>query len=662
MPSALLALLSTVAISATPPLSDAIVPVRAQGETFVGPDGKEVRFWGVNLVSLFPTHEEAEKVAANLAERGINLVRPHHLLRPSSDWNWRSGVLGLNRLKENTRDPDPEAWDRFDYLNAQLRKQGIYLSLSLHFSRSFLPGDADALQTTPADREAWVAAITELRSWDWRKSMDPAKMLPTIDARAAALQEEFARQLLEHVNPYTGLSYGRDPQVVTIEVVNESSAEYCLICGNTFPKYFLDALETKWSAFLADHGVGDFRHQAASTAEEKNLRTQFYRSLDEALMMRMAAVVRGLGCNAAFTYSNLWRGESNLSLHREHADFVEDHTYMDPLVVRDAADGFLQHSRTLLRGKPYMLGEVNQAEGEQNVRDQAPMRTMLPLAMASYGLFHGYAGITWFAWCHGDRAVASDGWALREGRDAQLGDMVADGMMLDHLRTCGLIFRHGLVAPSATPQTLYVDEPFVASDYQTLMRGKYTIQPGWQAIHSIRKAFGPVPAEQAASEWLTQQPVSPYVSDTGEIVKDTVRRQLTVTAPQAEAFSGFLDGTAPAGPKHLLVDGTNGFATVAAVCMDGQPFGSTKSILLSRTCVGPDGRDRVGPIIALRGLLPARDGAGWSMRLTRPRDANALLAAFSGQETWPSTAAADGRIVLPAADWHECELAYADAH
>jgi hypothetical protein len=53
----------------------------------------------------------------------VNLVRPHHLLRPSRDWNpaMASGALAL--YQENSRAPDPVAWERFDYLNAALRRQ-----------------------------------------------------------------------------------------------------------------------------------------------------------------------------------------------------------------------------------------------------------------------------------------------------------------------------------------------------------------------------------------------------------------------------------------------------------------------------------------------------------------------------------------------------------
>ncbi len=633
-----------------------MVPLKAEGEAFVDDKGESVRLWGVNLVSPFPSHEEAEHIAANLAERQINLVRPHHLLRPSSDWIYRAKVLGLSLMRENTRDPDPEAWDRFDYLNAQLRKHGIYLSLSLHFSRSFMEGDADVLKTTPEDRAAWMAAVRELRSWVWQKSMDPMKALPTLDARCRALQEEFARQLLGHRNPYTGLAYGQDPQVLTIEVVNESSVEYCLICGNTFPGYFLDGLSAKWAVFLKGRAAEPFDLRKAKSDDEKKMRAEFYRSLDEDLLKGMTRVVRDTGCRAALTYSNLWRGENNLAMHQTHADFIENHAYVDPLVVREPRDAFAEINRTLLRGKPFIIGELNHAEGEANKHKLAHLRTMLPLAISSYGAFNRYAGIVWFAWSHGDRATAANGWAVSEDRDSHVGDMVSDGMMLDHLRTCGLIFRKGLVAPSREPQTLYVDAPFLGTDYSSLMKAKYEVKPGWQNVHAYRKAFGPVPAAQAAADFMTSAPPQPLVSDTGEIVKDVSRQQLTVSAAQAEAFSGHLDGAPPAKLARLLLKGSNTFSTVVAVCLDGRPFAETGAVLISRTCVDSNRCETLGPDIALSGLAPAGDGQAWCIRLTRPRQVKTILEDFTGQRHWKLQTDSEGRLTLPRADWHECEV------
>mgnify|MGYP000975150816 FL=1 len=44
------------------------------------------------------------------------------------------------------------------------------------------------------------------------------------NARMIELQKEYAKELLCHVNPYTGLSLADDPAVVTVQINNEDSA------------------------------------------------------------------------------------------------------------------------------------------------------------------------------------------------------------------------------------------------------------------------------------------------------------------------------------------------------------------------------------------------------------------------------------------------------
>ncbi len=167
-----------------------------------------------------------------------------------------------------------------------------------------------------------------------------------------------------------------------------------------------------------------------------------------------------------------------------------------------------------MAGKPYIIGELNEAEGEKNIAKQAATRTMLPLAVSAYGSLQNWAGVVWFAWTHGAKTLGPDGWSVGEGRAASEGVMLDDGMMIDHLRTAGIIFRRELVAPSKEPVTLWVDDPVTATNYSALMRGKYNYLPGWQNIHNIRKAYGPVPATQATSPWMTQQPPTPRSSPT----------------------------------------------------------------------------------------------------------------------------------------------------
>ncbi len=229
--------LIAISVHAGPPAVPQLPRLTVHGENFVDASGQPVRFWGVNVVALYPDHATADLFAAHLASLQVNLVRPHHILRSSLDWNPNMASGALVKYDDTSREFDPDALDRFDYLNAAYRRNGIYLAFSAHWSHTFRPGDVDIMTTTPQDRDAWVAGMKELNGWDWKKAGDDYKNLPVIDERCAQLMEEFNKKLLAHVNPYTGDNYASDSQILTYEIINESSLEYAIICQNRFPDY-----------------------------------------------------------------------------------------------------------------------------------------------------------------------------------------------------------------------------------------------------------------------------------------------------------------------------------------------------------------------------------------------------------------------------------------
>lgn len=621
-------------------------PLRPAGGVFADPSGRAVRFWGMNLVAFYPDHALADRTADNLAALGINLVRPHHNLRPSRDW-CPADCCALMTYEKDSRTPNPAAWDSFDYLNARLRGKGIYLALSLHGTRQYLPDDNAVLRVSPEDDEAWADAMGELNGWNWRKAFDPRKMLPLIDERCFLLNAEFARALLTHVNPYTGLAYGKDPQVLSLELVNEFSSEYNLLCGNRFPAYWARRLDARFREFSKARGLPPFDLYAPKkTPAQQDCFSAFCRSLDETYARRMTAVIRGAGCDAPVEFSNLWRGDASLGVRAETDGVIEDHAYEDPLVVADSGAFGRDLAKSAVAGKPFIIGEFNQSENPKLLARRQSVRTMMVPAIAAYSSLQDWSGVVWFAWCHGARNLGPDGWGAKlASREGSIGDLAGDGPVLDHLRTAGLIFRNGYLSPSAKPVTIPLDASSSAGSYESMMAGRRPVQPGWQAVHAFRKTFGPAPAVPADAPWFKAPPPDPTVSDTGQIVRNAQRRQLTFAAPKAEGFSGYLDDAPPDRLAVLNVAGGAGFATVLVVTLDGAPLAQSGHILLSRTAVDATGKETAeAGQVALRGL----GRSAWSMTVTRPaKDAPppAVLAAD-----------ADGTLRLPPGTWHECEL------
>lgn len=99
--------------------------VRVQDEHFVKPDGSRLRLWGVNIASAscFPPKDQAPRIADDLARLGFNIARFHHL---DADW----GQCLFISKTHHTRAFDTNNLDRLDFFIAELKKRGIYTSLT----------------------------------------------------------------------------------------------------------------------------------------------------------------------------------------------------------------------------------------------------------------------------------------------------------------------------------------------------------------------------------------------------------------------------------------------------------------------------------------------------------------------------------------------------
>ncbi|MDR0328939.1 MAG: carbohydrate binding domain-containing protein [Planctomycetaceae bacterium] len=158
-------------------------------------DKGRIRFWGTNTCfdGNFQDKETADRMADRLARFGTNCVRLHHM---DSHNIWG----GSNTKTKMTLDPD--ALDKLDYYVAALKKRGIYVNLNLHVSRML-------------DERDGFPPVANRPSHD--KGIDNYYR-PLIDAN-----KKYAKDLLEHVNPYTGKTYKDEPAVAMIEINNENS-------------------------------------------------------------------------------------------------------------------------------------------------------------------------------------------------------------------------------------------------------------------------------------------------------------------------------------------------------------------------------------------------------------------------------------------------------
>lgn len=219
--------------------------VSVQAENFIVA-GAPYRFWGVNLTTLacFPLKENAPKMAARMRKMGINLVRFHHMDNP---WSGADGSLFSG---QSTRLLNPTTLDRFDFLMSELKKNGIYSNLNLNVSRTFTVNDG-------------IAGADSLK--------DFGKGATIFDPQMIALQKEFARQLLTHVNPYTNTTPASDPSVAMVEMINENSLygmwkdgalKHVKEGGNLLQRH-IHFLDSSWNVFLSKKYASQVELQTA---------------------------------------------------------------------------------------------------------------------------------------------------------------------------------------------------------------------------------------------------------------------------------------------------------------------------------------------------------------------------------------------------------------
>ena len=177
-------------------------PAGAKGFLQTTPEGtfrfadspERVRFAGFVSVAQanFPDSADAPLIAARLAKLGVNLMRVHLM-----DVD---GIYGVFASGSNTRTLDPVRMRRMDWFLKNLRDRGIYYNFCVQAGRVFKSGDS------------LRAPVTN----------DQSKFVTLFDPRLMDLQKEFAAAIANHVNPYTGLAYAKDPAVATWELTNEN--------------------------------------------------------------------------------------------------------------------------------------------------------------------------------------------------------------------------------------------------------------------------------------------------------------------------------------------------------------------------------------------------------------------------------------------------------
>ena len=584
--------------------------IRVKDGHFVNDKGR-VKLHATNLTgpANFPTHEEAERLAARLARFGINCVRLHYFDSSYGTFMLPKEQGIIDETGDTRRKLDPARRDRQDYLIAQFKKRGIYVNINLHVARTL--GEADGIPPG----SAWA-----------NKGVN--QFYPPL----IKLQREYAKELLSHVNPYTGLSYLKDPVVAVVELNNEEALWRKYLSGgmDDIVKPYSTCFSKLWSDWLVKkYGTTEKVRAAWKLAENPfpyldkfriergdyppvhsnpkrshapmSMKRDFYQFVTDVEHDFWTGMLdylkKDLGLEAPVTATQL--GYTTPQLMAE-MDYVDNHAYWchpsvkkewkirNTAMVNSAASCIRNLASQRVLGKAYTISEYNHPYPNFYGAEGQPM-------LRAYGALQGWDGV--FEYSYNNRQNAEP------DHNEYFFSMAARTDVLAHFPACAAMYLRGDVKESESPYVVnlpyneYFDR-FVTKGIVAQGIKSATDMRVPQALCLMRKTAVDLSGKsKAVGGALPEEGQKVFVSDTGEIVLNGEVEGAgywTVNTPNTKVFSGFTKGrTFDIGGVKLAIGETKlGWATVSLTSHDATGFGEggrSARVLLAATGLSHNG-------------------------------------------------------------------------
>lgn len=229
--------------------ADVSAQVRGGSRVFVDGEGvirwtatrEEVRLFGANYAITSSSDYRAAGLAGGDRKRMIDQDVAHFArmgwdgMRLAFWGDWQAADRQGNLLRN-------DHLDLLDYLVAKAGERGI--SILFNPIHTYHAGWPDAMGDTFPGFAAHV----------------PKDRLGT-DSAAIAAQVNYVRQILEHVNPYTGVALKDDPAILFVEMINEPVHHPADVAGSVrYIDALVDAVRASGSRAITFHNVSqDFR-------------------------------------------------------------------------------------------------------------------------------------------------------------------------------------------------------------------------------------------------------------------------------------------------------------------------------------------------------------------------------------------------------------------
>ena len=550
--------------------------VKAVGDQFRFEDGTLARFWGVNFNggANFPEHDYAEKVARRLAQSGCNIVRFHQL---DAEWdtpNIYSYTKGPRVT--TTRKLDPVSMDHLDYLIHCLKEEGIYVYLDMMTYRKFKSGDD-------------VPFAEELN--------DSAKPYSIFNRRMIELQKEFADQIWNRYNQYTGMLYKDDPVFCMTEITNECD----LFVHRAAAKggdcaYYENELRQLFKKWLEENGKEYDWENCDMYVQDETL-VAFKTKITMDYYREMRDYLRSIGVKFPITGTNWTKQHPSLTFTQQEMDFVDSHHYFYDWRWGEEEK---MCANEQINGKPYALQSIGFMHAnnrpyfisEWDMPWPNAFRAEGPIYYAAMSALQDWSGMAIHTYAYGTKLDKMDilgkevssstigGVPYREGIFSVWNDPAKFGLFYHS----ALIVRRCDITPANKKIGVYSADPFkmVSKTQQTGMELHRiaTIMPGEEPVGCD---------ETVTSDTAIQNPTpGKYVSDNGQMWRDLGKKLGGIDTPRTKILYGKLAASRKAAMSAadtsvdgMTVDCKTDFGVIALSSLTNDPIEKSDNMLLS---------------------------------------------------------------------------------
>lgn len=589
---------------------------------FVRGDGEPIRFWAVNTVTYRQGPDAVAENARFLAKHGVNMVRWHGMIQPK-------------RTDQPLDTVDEQALDELFVLVAEMKRRGIYLTISPYYAHSI---------------KLWKDGGDALRR-QWGLPRDPKAGDPNgllfFDAKMQSAYKAWLRELFTRPNPYTGVPLKDEPAVAIFQIQNEDSLLFWTfdkikgldrdILRRQYAEWLtekygsLDAAQVAWrgakpagsdvpddwnKGLISFCGLWQMFQADGNTGGAGVRMSDQAQFLTETMRDWNAEVERylreDLGVKQVINAGN-WRTADPLRLND-----LERYSYTTNQVlgINRYTSGWhegREHGWAVMAGDRYGSISVTRVPGAFCVAlKQVPDKAMIlpealwvppnfyesegPFLTAAYQSLNGVDITYWFSMAQAQwRAPSSPNGYL----DALGKWVLATPQVMGNFPAAALIFRQNLVERGepvvvehrALDDLWHRTPPIISEEggYDPNRDDGYITDRSPVRTAVDRRAFlvGPVHVVYDSDPAKTRVvDLSPYLkgdvtlSNTGQLEWDQKQGVVTLDAPAAQGATGFLNERGRIELGDVTIDCDNDYATVVVVAMDGQPIATSGKLLV----------------------------------------------------------------------------------